>query len=171
MFDNIGNKVKGLAIFACAVGIIGSLIGAIVLWVNGLIGAGFGTLFGGCLSAWIGSWVIYCIGDTNVRTTELERQINSLEKAVGNINRTPEQEKRNEPKKRAFVKMTLTPEQVSGHEDRTMEPVDSPDREGDMSPIPVDEDREKCPACGTVQKSGRNVCWNCGTHFQRDEQA
>ena len=75
MFDNIGNKVKGLAIFACAVGMVGSLIGAIVLWTNGLIGAGFGTLIGGCLSAWIGSWVIYCIGDTNVKVTEMQEQM------------------------------------------------------------------------------------------------
>ena len=75
MFDNIGSKVKGLAIFACVAGIIGSLIGAIVLWANGFVGAGFGTLIGGCLFAWIGSWVIYCIGDTNVRITEMQEKI------------------------------------------------------------------------------------------------
>ena len=167
MFNNIGNKVIGLAIFSCIVGMVGSLIGAIVLWTNDLIGAGFTALIGGCLSAWISALVIYCIGDTNVRTTELKRQIDSLEKTVSNLNRTPEQGKQSESKKRAFVKMTLTPEQTAGHEEQATESVDGADRERAMSPIPVDEDREKCPACGTVQKAGRNVCWSCGARFWR----
>ena len=54
MYSNIGAKVKGLAVFVCVIGIVGSLIAAIVMWANDLVGAGFGTLIGGCLSAWIG---------------------------------------------------------------------------------------------------------------------
>ncbi|MBR0508354.1 MAG: zinc ribbon domain-containing protein [Clostridia bacterium] len=75
MFNNIGSKVKGLAVFFCVFGMIGSLAGAIVLWTNDLIAAGFGTLIGGCLSAWVGSWVMYCIGDTNVRIAEMQEKL------------------------------------------------------------------------------------------------
>ena len=85
MYSNIGAKVKGLAVFVCVIGIVGSLIAAIVMWANDLVGAGFGTLIGGCLSAWIGSWVVYCIGDTNVKTTELTEQIMDLQKDVNRL--------------------------------------------------------------------------------------
>jgi hypothetical protein len=51
MYNNIGNKVKGLAIFVFVIGMVGSVIAAIVMWANHLVGAGFGTLIGGCLSA------------------------------------------------------------------------------------------------------------------------
>lgn len=40
MYSNIGAKVKGLAVFVCVIGIVGSLIAAIVMWANDLVGAG-----------------------------------------------------------------------------------------------------------------------------------
>ena len=85
MYNNIGNKVKGLAVFVFVIGAIGSLVSAIVMWATDNVAAGFGVLIGGCLSAWVGSWVVYCIGDTNVKTTELTKQIMDLQDDVDEL--------------------------------------------------------------------------------------
>jgi hypothetical protein len=40
----------------------------------------------------------------------------------------------------------------------------------DMPVVPVllDDGREKCPVCGTVQRAERNLCMDCGSPFLRD---
>ena len=30
------------------------------------------------------------------------------------------------------------------------------------------EDKIKCPACGTVQNAGRTLCWKCGVKFENE---
>lgn len=85
MYNNIGEKVKGLAKVVAFLGILGSVIYGIVLIVQGaklnsyypseagsaLIGTGFAVMIVGSLVSWISSWALYAIGDTNVKTTEL----------------------------------------------------------------------------------------------------
>ena len=172
MFDNIGNKVKGLAIFACVVGMVGSLIGAIVLWSNGLIGAGFGTLIGGCLSAWIGSWVVYCIGDTNARTSELQEQIRKMQEIVNRLGTLPEKKPvasiKNPVGKTEQPQKPVTQEEM--REASKLDPQAKPLEDGFTRAIPVNERKEKCGNCGTVQPAGRHICWNCDMRFQRDEE-
>ncbi len=67
MWDNIGRKLQGLAKFVCWIGIISSIITAIVLWTQNnsyqpTILAGFLYLIIGCLLSWIGSWAMYALG-------------------------------------------------------------------------------------------------------------
>ena len=146
MYSNIGAKVKGLAVFVCVIGIVGSLIAAIVMWANDLVGAGFGTLIGGCLSAWIGSWVVYCIGDTNVKTTELLQKINSVS------NRS---EKR-DPSETIEIKSDNRPE--------------NPKQDEHFNALPVKKKTQKCPHCGAACMEGLQKCWNCGTPFVRNTE-
>ncbi len=74
MFNNIGRKIMGLAKVLCWVGIVLSVIMAIVCfasdsvvtyngtWVAGGAAMGFVVLIAGVLGSWIGSWVLYALG-------------------------------------------------------------------------------------------------------------
>ena len=80
MFDNIGGKIKNLATVICVVGIIASVILAIVLWsqndrYNPTVALGFGVLIGGCVGSWVGSFFMYGFGELIEETTR-NRQIN-----------------------------------------------------------------------------------------------
>ena len=182
MYNNIGNKVKGLAIFVCVIGMVGSVIAAIVMWANHLVGAGFGTLIGGCLSAWIGSWVIYCIGDTNVKTTELTEQIMDLQNDVDRlktkdspapIGKTGQKRMPDDRKQSGERQPAPTEDSATGmFNDRGAETT-SPASETEKPQayaLPARNDREKCSKCGTIQKAGRSVCWNCGARFIRNAE-
>ena len=37
-----------------------------------------------------------------------------------------------------------------------------------VAPVLLDDGREKCPVCGTVQRAERNLCMECGSPFLRD---
>ena len=65
MFSNIGEKCKGLAVFSAIAGIVSSVIIGIVYMAQDQILLGSVILVLGSLFAWIGSWALYCIGDTN----------------------------------------------------------------------------------------------------------
>lgn len=67
MFGNIGGKIKLLAAVICALGMVASVICAIVLWsdhsrYNDTIALGFGVMFGGCFVSWVGSCFMYGFG-------------------------------------------------------------------------------------------------------------
>lgn len=69
MFENIGGKIKSLAVVMCGIGIVISVIGAIAFWCNHdpyyhpTIAIGFGVLIGGCVGSWIGSFFTYGFGE------------------------------------------------------------------------------------------------------------
>lgn len=76
MFNNIGRKIKTLAQVICWVGIIASIVAAIVVlstrprndeWLALLI------LVGGSLFSWIGSFFTYGFGELIEKTTAIER--------------------------------------------------------------------------------------------------
>lgn len=92
MFTNIGGKIKTLAKVFCWIGIIASVICAIVLWTqnsryNPTIALGFGVLIGGVLSSWIGSFFMYGFGQLIEETTcnrmMLEQMLDILENWSG----------------------------------------------------------------------------------------
>ena len=96
MFNNIGGKCKGLARFLCWVGIICSVIGAIVLFVYGakcsyrdyihpFVGYGFLVLIVGPLSSWIGSWVIYAIGEAAENSVSINHDNKAILKKLESI--------------------------------------------------------------------------------------
>lgn len=71
MFDNIGEKLKGLATVECLVGIVGSVISGLVMCFNDMILTGLLTAGLGSLAAWIASWMTYAIGEIAVNTSVL----------------------------------------------------------------------------------------------------
>ena len=79
MFNNIDRKIKGLAVFYTIVGIIGSIIGAILYWINNAILIGFIILILGILAAWIGSFVLYGLGELISKSSNIEEGIKRLQ--------------------------------------------------------------------------------------------
>ena len=68
MFNNIGKKIKLISKCACWIGIVGSVLGACILWMqhgqnNPTIGIGFTVLLVGCSVSWIGSFFSYGFGE------------------------------------------------------------------------------------------------------------
>lgn len=83
MFQNIGKKIKTLAVVVCWIGIAGSVIGGIVMCAVGadssggdlLIGLGIPLIFLGPLFSWIGSFVLYGYGDMITRIRRIEKKL------------------------------------------------------------------------------------------------
>ncbi len=89
MYDNIGSKIKIVAKVLCWLGIILTIIMAIILFVNGnyVPGAyisGVIYLIFGPLFSWIGSLFIYGFGELIERAKNIENKINvaSQDKAL-----------------------------------------------------------------------------------------
>lgn len=86
MFDNIGRKIKDLAVLTCWLGIIGSVL-IMFAMIEDNPGMGILILVGGCLISWIGSFAAYALGEI---TENSERQVQMLTQLC------KEQEKMNE---------------------------------------------------------------------------
>lgn len=85
MFSNIGGKIKGLAVIVCALGMLASVISAIVIWASGSSDSGltgFAILMGGCLFSWVGSFFTYGFGELIERTARVNDQLDDVLKAV-----------------------------------------------------------------------------------------
>lgn len=67
MFDNIGEKIKTLAVVTTWVGIIASIVGGFVMLVQGTF-EGLLVMVFGSLGAWIGSFVLYGFGQLITNT-------------------------------------------------------------------------------------------------------
>lgn len=90
MFDNIGKKIKTLANVLCWVGIVASVITAIIMFImveegpyrtEGLyMGLGFAFLIGGPLSSWVSSFFMYGFGELIDKACDIERNTRSGER-------------------------------------------------------------------------------------------
>ena len=91
MFDNIGPKLKGLAKVVCWLGIIGTIIYTIIIWISGARGAfwlGLLVLVIGILTSWIGSWACYGIGiaaEASEALYALESQMEELSERLSTL--------------------------------------------------------------------------------------
>ncbi len=154
MFNNIGNKVKGLAIFVFAIGVIASFAGTAALLITFaaklsplIVLLGAAVFAAGCLGAWVCSWVIYCIGDTNVKTTEAQEQLEELQ----------EQIRRLSGKSPAKPKKDAAPEKKPAQQAHRPAPESKPAADPPQAPQTQQPDAEngtqigKCSICGFEQ--------------------
>ena len=77
MFDNIGRKIKTLAMVICWVGIALSVIVALCCFATNNVGPGLIVLIFGSLASWLGSFYMYGFGElieTNSTIVELLRR-------------------------------------------------------------------------------------------------
>ena len=83
MFDNIGEKIQEWAGIMCGLGIIGSVITAIVLWIqdsyydNTFI-LGVVVLVVGCFGSWITCSVMYAFGEITRNSEQQAILMNQL---------------------------------------------------------------------------------------------
>ncbi len=91
MFNNIGGKIKGLAYVTSILGMIASVIIAIVLfgqnsYYNRTVGIGFAVLIGGCVGSWVGGFFTYGFGKHLEQQETIIAKLRSLERTVNTLN-------------------------------------------------------------------------------------
>ena len=80
MFSNIGGKIKKLAIILCILGMIGSIVYAIICFTSSsryqdLTLTGVLILVLGCLTSWISSFFVYGFGELIERTVSIDNRL------------------------------------------------------------------------------------------------
>ena len=75
MFENIGGKIKTLAIVCTIIGIVISIAVGILYGAEEDFGAGLLIIILGCLSSWLGSFLLYGFGELIENTTEIRKNM------------------------------------------------------------------------------------------------
>ncbi len=153
MYKNIGEKCKGLALVSFILGVITSVIWGIVVLrqashgdygtETSLIFRGIAIIVFGSLGSWIGSWALYCIGDTNCVVNGLENYLASKPFALDN----PVEGKAEQTRKDSTPIGPWTC--ICGYK--------------------VDKGKNACPVCGrsresvvrTTSQAARSSAWKC----------
>ncbi len=86
MYDNIGEKIKTVAIIIAIIEAIGFLIAGIII-ANEAVGIGLALIFGGALFSWISSFILYGFGQLIVNTDIIashyyKKQVDRHEKRI-----------------------------------------------------------------------------------------
>lgn len=153
MFENIGAKIKALAVGIMVIGIIlYILIGIIVMFIGigeeegGMILIGFLIMALGTLIAWISSWFLYGYGELIDKVSKMEAKLPNMEQnyQIWSSAAASPQGNPNMPiPKKASQTMNL-------HEiARKMD-------------LEVKEEKWICPKCGSKNNVGKMQCSSCG---------
>lgn len=88
MFNNSGEKLQVLAKVFFVLGVIASVIGGIILFVQSpqLPWLGFVIIVAGTFSSWVSSLVLHAIGEAAENSESCTVLLRSLEKAIKNVN-------------------------------------------------------------------------------------
>ena len=159
MFNEIGKKIKKLAEVLCWIGIIGSVITAIVLWsiasdsydpesyiLSGFLVGAIGSLF-----SWVSSFFMFAFGDLVDSAAQLK------EKFCDAPNNTP------------IVKEQTAVKKPDTEANHTPAPVNSfvvtvPD----VISVPKEKNTKMCLACGRVLPKEQKEC-PCGSGVFSDD--
>lgn len=144
MFDNIGGKIKNLAMVVAWVGIIGFVVAGISMMaldaaVVGLFVAGFGALF-----SWVGSFALYGFGELIENSKVIAYNLEKM-----NTHKSPNaksvKQVKSMPTNGSKQTNTATGQRVSEIEESS-----------------ETEETWTCEKCGLVQPVSWDVCWECG---------
>ena len=148
MYENLGGKLKGLAIVEMILGVIASVVYGIITgvslgasgWIVGIIIAVVGILV-----SYFFTLGLYAIGEIveNVEAvwSDISKIRSSLDKIDSSINNM------NSSSNSGVVK--------------DVKPAEA--KEGEA--IPLNDDLVKCPVCGSIQRNNRETCWKCEAKF------
>ena len=164
LYDNIGNKIKGLAKTAFIVEAIGAVVTGLVLLFTDedLILCGFLTLICGPIIAWVSSWILYAFGELVERTCNNESNTRMIVKLL-----KEKYDKKtniiNSPTYNASSKQMAT--SVTGNCESK---VDNSCRSAQHT---VSENNTIiCSLCNFEQPANRKVCWHCGAKFEESNR-
>ena len=165
MFDNIGGKIKKLAVVCTIVGIASFVIIGIVLMGDSFF-TGLLTLVLGAVMSWIGSFTLYGLGQLIENTDELVAQSRNAQKASSSASSAPQVA--------PVMQAPYVPVQQTSFAPKQPDP-EQPDPEQLHAPsqtpvagIPAENGKFSCPVCGTLQNSNRRVCLHCGQKLLPD---
>ena len=94
MFDNVGSKVKVLAVVGCILGIIGSVILGVIAIFSGQLLLGIVYIVVGILISWLSSLTTYAIGESAENTESI---LNTLTKINWNQSQSQSQNQSQSP--------------------------------------------------------------------------
>lgn len=175
LFENPGPKIKKMTTILFWIEIVCCVILAFALgWDRSyrhdefLPGIFFGFLIGGPLVAYCSALMLYGFGELVEKVSAIHKfhlYTNQGKKTVETQNPEPTnsagkpQEQPAGKTENAYVEAFLKSE------------VKKPEIPLEAEPISCENpDSIQCPSCGSVQRSGRNVCWNCGLRFKKDAE-
>lgn len=149
MFQNIGEKIKTLAIACTIFGCLFSVVGAIICWCMEIVWAGFVVLIAGCLFSWIGSFALYGLGELIIQTTKVAKGIQNMQvlSVYQNSNEYSD----------------ITKDVIEDIQSEVISDYES-EKEGDVEEfeaINIPQDDE-CPSCFSKISPDDKECPNCG---------
>ena len=157
MYNNIGGKIKGVAVAGCIFGIIASLITGILLisnssYYNPTTTAGWITIIVGSLASWLGSFCLYGFGELIEKTSANNEILSKIEKNLTVLN----------GKIRADE--TFATEECNNSEIQERR-IDT-GRAIPTYPYPLKHYNDVCPNCHTVHNNWKlDYCRHCGARF------
>ena len=75
MFDDIGGKIKTLAVACTIIGIIASVIVGFIFFAEDEPGIGIAVIIGGAAVSWVSSFVLYGFGELIDNTDEIRSEL------------------------------------------------------------------------------------------------
>ena len=137
MFNDIGGKIKSLAVFCAFLGIAASIITGLILIFtsksyNPTANTGLIIIVAGSLGSWIGSFSMYGFGELIEKTCENNKVLLRIKNQM---------------------EVSDEPKVIS---DKNESPTNN-----NFSLKGI-----VCPACNTTQPSFRTTCWTCGASLQ-----
>lgn len=163
LFENVGAKLKGLAVGTFIVECIGSLIAALSIASNMDEGGFFvflGILIGGCIAALFSAWILYGYGEMVENSSINEQRTQALLSVM--LKSVQEEPVAEEPKKAEKPVAKEKPEEPAPVRKET-----KPKEAKVVAPVEaiIDGENKICPTCNTTQNKNRSVCWHCGQKF------
>ena len=160
MFENIGGKIKGLALIIFAFEAFGAVIWGLILMGEEQAGLGFLIIVAGAVVAWLSTCLLYAFGELVEATCENESNTRAILNLLQEQKR--EEEKKERAAKQAASMAVEKPKAAPAREQAVM----MQDNVGQPSMTAEIIDGKKiCPKCGKEQNADRSVCWACGLHF------
>ena len=144
MFDNIGDKIKTIAMIFCLVGIGAAVVLGISLFSESF-GLGIGTILIGAVASWLGATCLYGFGELIEETTR-NRMLNE---AILKCLAPKAEDARNQPVIRDV------PVAFSNS---------SAGRVSTVKPLNQVTGGWVCKACGSRNASGDAMCKDCGKY-------
>lgn len=163
MFNNVGEKIKGIAEFITWIGIIVSVIAGLAMmfalrgrgFVLGIIVAGIGSLV-----SWLSSITLYAFGQL-VESTEENAEYNREILKILQEKQPEEKPVEKTVDAAPTEKLVTTVVCVACGASNSI-------RNGvceNCGASSLAENEMTCPVCNTRQRKGRRLCWRCGLEF------